>query len=241
MTKENEGLMRKLPSYHVIIDPDGVSDISEKDYEDLVELDLGKIYSATTGRAVFTIIARYGSVLIKPYRGSERCQGGSIGGYGSIQIVEYAPQQYAKGPTSCSAKMGWNADENLCHEIFHAARRLGGDPGHFDSLDGYMESWKDEEEFFAILVANIYSSETGRADHMRLSYGMTKLYKGLRDPEKWLQYKEAHYDLVEKFCEQHPVAAPMMARAKADFNPIRTFYEWQKRNYKPTTWQIQRS
>jgi hypothetical protein len=157
----------------------------------------------------------------------------------SIQVVEFSPQHYAPGHASgCSVSMTWHSDELLSHEIFHAARRLGGDTSFFDGLKGYMEDWSTEEEFFAILVANVYSSETDRPYHLRLNHGQALLQKGFWDPEKWLSYKEAHYVLVAEFCAQHYVAAPLMARATAAFNPIRTYYEWQRKNFKPAQWDV---
>jgi hypothetical protein len=244
--------MRGLSGYAVVIDPDGVAPYPEKDYEDLVELHIGEIYSTVVGRAIFAIIRAHGRVLIQPYTGDEQCQGQSVGGYNpagygtlgrftpsynNYQVVQYSPQFYAKGyPTPCAKRLGWDGNELLCHEIFHAARRLGGDPSRFDGLDGDMAGWDNEEEFFAILVANIYSSETNRPDHLRADHGTASLMGSRRQPEVWLQQKEAHYDLVEKFCSQHTTAAPIMAKSSAPFNPIRTYYEWKSRNYKPKKW-----
>ena len=116
---------------------------------------------------------------------------------------------------------GFGPDEVLFHEMVHAGRLLGND-------DGPLK----EEEFFAVLVANIYISEKGKS-FKDLRYHYEALSRGMKEEEAepgvFLfqtddQRKEDHYDLIAKFCRQHPVVAPMIADSPAKFNPIRDYY-----------------
>jgi hypothetical protein len=116
---------------------------------------------------------------------------------------------------------GWGPDEVLFHELVHAGRILGGDDGPLT-----------EEEFFAVLVANIYISEKGKS-HKDLRYRYEALSRGMTEAEVepfvfLLQFdekkKEDHFDLIDKYCRQHPQIAPMIGKAPAKFNPIRDYY-----------------
>ena len=119
---------------------------------------------------------------------------------------------------------GWGPDEVLFHEMVHAARILG-------NHDGPLA----EEEFFAVLVANIYISEKGKSfDSLRYHYEALSRPMTKAEVEPFiflLQYdkqkKEDHFNLIEKFCKQHPTFAPMIAEAPAQFNPIRDYYQFK--------------
>jgi hypothetical protein len=120
---------------------------------------------------------------------------------------------------------GWGPDEVLFHEMVHAMRILGND-------DGPLK----EEEFFAVLVANIYISEKGKSfEHLRYRYEALSRHMTEAEIEPFiflLQYdeqkKEDHFSLIEKFCKQHPTIAPMIAKAPAKFNPIRDYYQFKE-------------
>jgi len=85
-------------------------------------------------------------------------------------------------------------DEVLFHEMVHAGRLLGHDDGS-----------DDEEEYFAILIANIYISEKGksfsslRRTHDAMSISLTEAEA---QPMGYL-FKDDNYRMIEKFCGQH--------------------------------------
>jgi hypothetical protein len=182
-------------------------------------------------------------VEISPYTGNEECEVGldigrgrpigriwrsltTLGGPANPEVVEFSPQQFING--RCGAVLGnlTDADEILCHEMTHAARRLGGELNPSKSLVGAFKNYENVEEFYSIFVTNIYSSETGRPEHMKRSHQLEYLRKEDWDPDRWLRSYRTNYDLVDKFCDDHPVAAPMMSKSKADFNPLRVYYDW---------------
>ena len=59
----------------------------------------------------------------------------------------------ATSPCVSETDCGHSADQVLVHELTHAARLIAGTVGHLSLI---------KEEILAILVANIYSSETNR-------------------------------------------------------------------------------
>src|SRR5258708_23434633 len=62
-----------------------------------------------------------------------------------------------------ATKSGAQPDEILFHEMVHATRQMRG---IFNPMPlGFL--YDTEEEFFAILLANIYASETGRPIDLR--------------------------------------------------------------------------
>ena len=125
---------------------------------------------------------------------------------------------------------GWGPDEVLFHEMVHAARLLGFDSYRADAKvrermihDGY----DDEEEYFAVLVANIYISEKGKPyTSLRKGHGLADphLKESEVEPMAFL-FEDYNYELIDAFCDQHPKIAPMIADAPAKFNPIRDYYD----------------
>lgn len=121
-------------------------------------------------------------------------------------------------------------DEDLIHELVHAARILGGDL-KATKLKGTMEKWDTEEEFFAVVVTNIYSSEMKRDfRHFRKSHELAWTPEmTAEEVEPWMfLFESDNYRLVEKFCNQHPTVAPLIASAQAEFNPIRDYYDFKR-------------
>jgi hypothetical protein len=113
----------------------------------------------------------------------------------------------------------------LLHEMVHAGRILGRDFKMLP-LTGKMAPYDNEEDFFAILVANIFMSELGKP-----YYGLRSSHH-LYGPslQRWESVSEIflfendNFRLIEKFCKQHTKMAPMIARSQAAFNPIRSYY-----------------
>ncbi|BDC52392.1 hypothetical protein F183_A47070 [Bryobacterales bacterium F-183] len=96
-------------------------------------------------------------------------------GEGSDSVLEFTPPIPGLGssiPQSVSAKSsslpGQMVDQILFHELTHVYRQTTGQQTRVP-LVGYAQKYENTEEFFSILVSNIYISETGgtllRADH----------------------------------------------------------------------------
>ena len=139
-------------------------------------------------------------------------------GKGSDVTVEFIPgpwPTFRSGYTGCrprGCKPGRSLDELLFHELVHAARIVHGKTlclkmgGKYDT----------EEEFFAILVTNIFLSEKGRqglrADHHS--------YEKMKDPARRAFYR-THERLLQKFRHQQPRFVRRLSQVKTGYNPLR--------------------
>jgi hypothetical protein len=215
-----------------------ISMVSDETYRSDVEKLVNGILFTKTGQAIDTLIRQHGSVWIQP-SDSQDAQAETTGVSEATAWINFYPNtgdQNAnvtlKLGTMGTMKVktirlspGFAPDEILCHELVHAARILGNDDGP-----------QNEEEFFAVLVANIYISEKGKSySDLRYHYDALSRPMDEKDVEPFIfllqwdgQKKEEHLLLIEKFCRQHPTIAPMIAKAPAKFNPIRDFYAYGK-------------
>jgi hypothetical protein len=88
--------------------------------------------------------------------------GGVYGtGLGSDVTIQYTPAQWREAASTCTKGLcgpGSARDEVLLHEVFHGLRVMMGKLLSVPMGDGY----NTQEEFFAILVTNVYQAEMGR-------------------------------------------------------------------------------
>lgn len=141
---------------------------------------------------------------------------------GTLTLVHFTPDAEERGN---DARAGMRADEVLLHELVHA---LGMVAGHlFNTPMG--DEFDDEDEFKAILVTNIYSSEIGRP--LRLSHhgllsatgaGFTELSNPLTGPlADSDEYLRKYYPVIKKVIEAHWVMANTLGGLEyIRFNPI---------------------
>src|SRR5258708_5054001 len=122
-------------------------------------------------------------------------------------------------------------DERLVHEFLHAARILAGTARSAEKIDADKNStiyrrYETKEEFYATLVANIYTSEKGKTV-LRQSYvGYTNaMSEQEMDSDRFLNSDKAIVPLIEKFCNERPTGLGLsIANSPAKFNPIRAYY-----------------
>ncbi|HTN74829.1 MAG TPA: hypothetical protein VL096_06260 [Pirellulaceae bacterium] len=83
-------------------------------------------------------------------------------GGGTITKITFSPRQFTAGRCSDAGTKGagHEADEILFHELTHAMRYS---TGQRDSCFTSVVGWGDYEEFLAIVLTNVFSSETGRS------------------------------------------------------------------------------
>lgn len=218
--------MQQLIPAHISVSGDAT-------YEKEVLRLVNRILLTQTGQAIDLKIRTHGWVFINAGDPKDANAATSSSGTPAARIEFYpntrldrANVSLATGPVTLKVRTirlspGYGPDEVLFHEMVHAARLLGKDDGALD-----------EEEFFAVLVANIYISEKGKS-FGDLRYRYDALSRSMTEAEVepfvfLLQYdaakKEDHYDLIDKFCRQHTQIAPMIAKAPGKFNPIRDYY-----------------
>jgi hypothetical protein len=104
-------------------------------------------------------------------------------GEGSSAFINFYPRGMADSvlppsPATCAAgltRVGLEDDDILLHELVHAVRRLHGRSLCRASGNGY----ENQEEFFAIFLANIYLSEKGKWLLVRLRARHNKCFEPL--------------------------------------------------------------
>jgi len=245
--------MTYLRRYSIVIDDQGIAN-----FQSDIEATLATIANTKTGWAVFRKIVAHGVVRIRPYSAAMAAQ------YGTCNALAFGEEHQEKvdgglhrkavdveftrspwtGASRCAHGPGSSADEILIHELVHAMRNLGKDSRNIP-LTGSMAGYQNEEEFFAVLVANIYTSESGRQP-ARWLVGSGNVRSGLRaDHMGWSNLSDNqstavdflmnpdNYRLVKKFCSQHTQIAPQIGDASARFNPIKVFYHWEKQKIEP--------
>ena len=120
--------------------------------------------------------------------------------------------------------IGLSDEEVLVHELVHALRDMEGryNPIPLKEPD---KDYQDTEEFYAVLVANIFMSERGETK-------LRKDYKDLKHPLKAAWSTSAgflsdatHRRWVSRFCllEEPTLAQQIAALTTSPFNPIREY------------------
>jgi hypothetical protein len=149
-------------------------------------------------------------------------------GGGSDSDISFTPSMFTKfcNQQKKGHKAGAHPDEVLFHEMVHAVRQMRG---LLNPLPlGFL--YDTEEEFYAILLANIYASETGRAIDLRSDHhGFEHLTTDTN--AKFLPKKDMtdyRYRLVDKLVHEERQMALALAKIHAPFNPIRRYYELQR-------------
>jgi hypothetical protein len=162
---------------------------------------------------------------------NRRGEGWQGSGRGSDSRIAFTPSRFS---TYCSKKSsvgkaaGAQPDDILLHEIVHAMRQMRGK----SDLAPLGHGFDTEEEFYAILLTNIYASEAGRQQDLRANHhGFDPIDASQDTDAEFLPAADKHdyrYRLVDKMVHQEPkLVAELRAVKDAAFNPIRRYYELQ--------------
>jgi hypothetical protein len=140
-------------------------------------------------------------------------------------------------PNTKDFKPGGTPTELLFHELVHAFRLVTGkasdrkgplNPYLPDKLKNYPE-YDVVEDFFAILVTNIFASETGRP--LRASHAdLTLLPPHLSTSKGFLAVQE-YAELVREFCSDHRSVSQQIRDVPSPFNPIKEVLTGQGYQY----------
>jgi len=150
-------------------------------------------------------------------------------GTGSDVKISFTPIQFSKYCAQKGVhKCGAQPDETLFHEMVHGIRDMLGllNPIALGFL------YDTEEEFFAIVLANIYASETGRpldirADHHGFEHLTTDTDATFLPKKDVTDYR---YRLIDKFVHQQGGLAVELSKINCAFNPLRRYFQLQGRS-----------
>ena len=150
--------------------------------------------------------------------------GGGLPGLGSDAVVEYWAAIWETG--SSQSGPGTRPDEVLLHELVHAVRDMWGVSHVCSKVGG---GYDNVEEFYAILVSNMYMSEQHQAT-LRANHGAYSPMK--KEDEK--NFLKTYHSLIEAFTEDQPFLASQLNLVKCRFNPIREYEEeWKDQEAQP--------
>src|SRR5262249_19629821 len=119
-------------------------------------------------------------------------------------------------------------EKTIVHELLHSLREMRGQLNQIPT-ETVLFQYENEEEFFAMLIGNIYLSEIGREDLRASHIVYQELSADLKTSEGFLgntDYGKACRRLVNKFCNEEPDVAGMIKNhvpLATKFNPIREF------------------
>jgi hypothetical protein len=192
---------------------DGLAGQKASQYEATV-LGMLRSYEATQmGGALLKGFAFYArEVLVFPYDGEVgRCNAWANSDWGMFRTkVSFTAQDW-NGLSACFPKgtVGTSPHEVLFHELVHGLRSAARKLGTFNP---------DGEERVAIMLANIFSSETGRSTLRRDHNGVVPI---VMTPEEFLRQNTR---MISAFYKQHPDFCRWVAEVKVPFNPVRSYY-----------------
>lgn len=148
-------------------------------------------------------------------------------------VVRFVPTMYTDGGgchkkyTALSQNVA-RPEEVLLHELVHAFRMVSGKLNMENKTHLGLIKYDSPEEFYAILVTNMYQSEMKtylRADHR----GFSTLDKALEDSFEFFKVSQRAFELVDKFCKDNRGLTRALSKISVPFNPIAAYYKDPKK------------
>jgi hypothetical protein len=118
--------------------------------------DIGAKTGTRDGSYIDTAKAGTPGKTCLPERKSDEVMGT---GKGADAVIAFKPEAWGVSRLTSKKGPGSAADEILVHELFHASRDVRGVR---NSCFGAPSGWGDYEEFLAVTMCNVFSSETKR-------------------------------------------------------------------------------
>jgi hypothetical protein len=137
--------------------------------------------------------------------------------------LQFNPDVYMSGSSCYKRKhhsYGKEPDQVMFHELVHAHRAASWLIPHKDKLLAGLSGYQDEEEFLAVILTNIYISETKgrglRADYY--SYG--ELIGRLSSSIGFFQSSPQVLRILNQLAVDQRFLFEELAKVKAPFNPL---------------------
>jgi hypothetical protein len=151
-------------------------------------------------------------------------------GDGSNVTIRYDALTWLMGPMQTGRIGNLMPDDVLVHELLHALRMMMGLVNLLDmGNEDHTRRFGNTEEFYALLVANIFVSERNGKyktnQPLRGNIGPVSEFKALTDSESRTFYQR-HKGLIDKFSNEmiglaHGGGMTGLIHSPAGFNPLR--------------------
>jgi hypothetical protein len=196
-----------------------------------VRADLDRIHQTQAGALLARSLRDFKSTItLIPYEGGD-CnaqEGPASKAAPDISVVLFSPRP--KG-TACTNHRESETGailphESLHHELVHSLRRISGKFKRF-ALSGKLDLFHTNEEFYAILATNIYISDRSNRhkSNLRMDHaGHERLEARYESSYRYFQLGTKAYNLIAKFCTDHPDYSKQLAAIRANFNPLAAYY-----------------
>lgn len=145
-----------------------------------------------------------------------------------LSVILYTPKVNGSRCTDKAHSQGGATlpHETLHHELVHSLRRISGKFNRFP-LSGKLHPFHTNEEFYAILATNIYISDRSNRhkSNLRMDHsGHERLESRYESSYRYFQLGTKAYNLIVKFCSDHPFYSKQLAQIRAVFNPLAAYY-----------------
>jgi hypothetical protein len=158
-------------------------------------------------------------------RGNQPQQSGRAGKREN-SLVRFTPAQWTYNPINTELGIGIpffgtgsEPDEVLLHELVHALRFIAGVSDKKRRVP-FQKQYDNKEEFFAILITNLYRSECGRRNRRA---GHDAYFWGKRADNDAFLDEGMNRLHIRQLRRQQPLLFNDLNDVKAPFNPLRHF------------------
>jgi len=240
--------VKVAPQHNIVIEGRDLSGAAKERYETTMNGMVQGLGATRIGKILLHFIKNSGTqrdwVLIAPYSTKFHARHTACNALawddlwpvmiGTTEVmatrVNFSPETYAKAP--CHSGPSATPFEVLVHELVHAQRHISRIARHKE-LKGSMDGYGNEEEFFAVVFTNVWSSAHARtsvgADGLLANHGSARMPAAQEDSEVFMANRD-HYFLVKKYCEQQSELTRQVALVDVKFNPFHTYYAWKAKN-----------
>jgi hypothetical protein len=143
--------------------------------------------------------------------------------------INFTPGMYATGG-ACQkfyeprSQFTPSEEEVLLHELVHGVRIVSLKLNLGPAAEKGLMMYDNDEEFFAVLVENIFQSEFNRGPLRSSHTGFMEMDKNLQGSLAFFQVSGNAFEKIEKFATQNPGFAKALSNIEVPFNPLNAFF-----------------
>lgn len=219
--------------YHIEIRPGPLTGDEAQRYFDETRLILGQVLKTDSGNALMTALSQIQFwTSIEPYNGA----------HGACNSWADPVKDMKVGSGTFRSRVWFTAaqvfksdyaglpDEFLHHELVHAMRQTSGKWSPI-GLPDELEQYKNWEEFYAVLLTNIYISDDSNSRKSKLLGAYIKRKE--LEPEfsgslTFFRRSSFVFPMIDQLCQKYQDYTQALSNVKADFNPIAAYYQDKK-------------